>query len=109
MQIKKKIAAAIVSGSIIGAVMLPATALADTSCEISGNGAGSHNSCRITIRHSRRIRQSNSSSITNRVKIWISTGGNDANNNTGGDVSITTGDADVEVNITNDVNQNNNP
>jgi len=107
MQIKKKIAAAIVSGSIIGATLLPAAALADTSCEISGNGARSHNSCRITIRNSKRIRQSNSSSITNRVKIWVSTGGNDANNNTGGDVSIISGDADVNVTITNEVNQNN--
>ncbi|OGE10623.1 hypothetical protein A3A60_02915 [Candidatus Curtissbacteria bacterium RIFCSPLOWO2_01_FULL_42_26] len=107
MSFKKRIATALVAGSIIGATVLPAAALADTSCEISGNGARSHNTCRITIRHSKRIRQSNSSSITNRVKIWISTGGNDANNNTGGDVSITTGDADVEVNITNEVNQNN--
>src|SRR3989344_896979 len=107
MTLKNRIATALIAGSIIGATVLPAAALADTSCEISGNGTHSHNSCRITIRHSKRIRQSNSSSITNRVKIWISTGGNDANNNTGGDVSITTGDADAEVNITNEVNQNN--
>src|SRR3989344_3939980 len=107
MNIKKKIAAAIVSGSVIGAVILPSAALADTSCEISGNGAFSHNSCRITIRHSKRIRQSNSSSSTNRVKIWISTGGNDANGNTGGRGEGNSGDGTADVTITNEVNQNN--
>jgi len=107
LNIKKKIAAAIVSGSVIGAVLLPAAALADTGCEISGNGAFSHNSCRITVRHSKRIRQSNSSSITNRVKIWISTGGNDANGNTGGSVEVNSGDGTADVTITNEVNQNN--
>lgn len=109
MTIKKRIAAALVSGAVIGATLLPAAALADTSCEISGNGASSHNSCRIRISRSVRIRQSNSSTIRNRVWVNVDTGGNTANNNTGGDVSITTGDVHVDVNITNDVNQNNNP
>ena len=107
MTIKKRIATALVSGAIVGATLLPAAALADTTCEISGNGAHSHNSCRITRRSSTRIRQSNSSTIRNSVHIWVDTGGNDANKNTGGDVSVTTGDADVNVTINNDVNQNN--
>src|SRR3989344_6707187 len=105
MQIKKKIATAIVTGSILGATLLPAAALADTSCEISGNGAHSHNSCRIRISRSVRIRQSNSSIIRNRVWVDVDTGGNRANNNTGGDVTITTGEATSSVTITNEVNQ----
>src|SRR3989344_4946711 len=105
MQIKKKIAAAIVSGSIIGAVMLPVAALADTGCEISGNGAHSHNSCTIRINRRVKIRQSNSSTIRNRVWVDVDTGGNRANNNTGGDVTITTGEATSSVTITNEVNQ----
>lgn len=107
MTFTKRIAAALAAGSIIGATMLPAAALADTSCEISGNGAFSHNSCRIRISKKVRISQSNSSKIKNGVWVGVSTGGNDANKNTGGDVSITTGDVDVNVTITNDVNQNN--
>ena len=99
MQIKKKIAAAIVSGSIIGAVMLPVAALADTACEISGNGAHSHNSCRIRISRSVRIRQSNSSTIRNRVSVDVDTGGNTANSNTGGDVNITPPDFSLNLTI----------
>jgi len=101
MTLKNRIATALIAGSIVGATVLPAAALADTSCEISGNGAHSHNSC--------RIRQSNSSTIRNRVSVDVDTGGNTANSNTGGDVSITTGDVHVDVTITNDVNQSNNP
>jgi len=109
MTIKKRIATALIAGSVLGAVVLPSAALADTTCEISGNGAGSHNTCRIRISRSVRNRQSNSSTIKNRVWVDVDTGGNRANNNTGGDVSITTGDVHVDITITNDVNQNNNP
>jgi len=109
MTLKNRIATALIAGSIVGATVLPAAALADTSCEISGNGAHSHNSCRIRISRSVRIRQSNSSTIRNRVSVDVDTGGNTANSNTGGDVSITTGDVHVDVTITNDVNQSNNP
>lgn len=109
-----KIGTAAASIVATGMLLAPAT-LADTTCTISGNGANSHNRCTITTnggsRSCRRLRcassgsaQSNWANISNTVKVKSSTGGNDANANTGGDVSITTGDSNVNITITNTAN-----
>lgn len=96
-----------------GAMMAPA-ALADVTCTISGNGANSHNRCNITVNTGgcKKIKcasgssQTNNASVSNTVTVSSSTGGNKANKNTGGDVSITTGDSNVDISITNNVNSN---
>ena len=97
----------VASAILFALALFASTTLADTSCTISGNGPRSRNRCRIRITRSRRLRQSNWSSIRNSVKVVSNTGGNDANSNTGGDVDVTSGDSTVVVIITNTVNQNN--
>src|SRR3989344_4469431 len=98
---------------LAGGMLLAPAALADATCTISGNGAGSRNRCTITINEGRRphghwgTSQRNTATIKNKVVIISNTGGNDANRNTGGDVSIDTGDVTVDVSITNDVNHDN--
>lgn len=96
------------AASIFAATLAPATALANgNSCEIKNNGAGSHNRCRITEINVQVTIQRNLANIWNGVLVIASTGGNQASKNTGGDVTVTTGDATVNVTINNTVNQTN--
>ena len=95
------------AASMFAATLAPAAALADTSCVIRHNGAFSHNRCRINKTNTQTVRQNNWAAILNVVIAVAATGGNDANNNTDGNVDVTSGDATDRVNITNDINQTN--
>ena len=96
------------AASIFAATLAPAAALAATNrCVIRDNGAHSNNRCRIRITNTQTIRQNNWAAILNVIIAVASTGGNDANNNTGGDVSVTSGEATVSATITNEINQTN--
>lgn len=74
--------------------------------EISGNGADSDNEVELDLDNSVWVVQDNKADVENNVDADASTGGNDADRNTGGDVSIDTGDAEVDVNVTNLANFN---
>ena len=96
------------AASMFAATLAPAAALADSNrCVIRDNGAFSHNRCRIRETNIQIVRQNNWAAILNVVIAVAATGGNDANNNTGGNVDVTSGDATVRVNITNEINQTN--
>lgn len=77
---------------------------------ISGNGDGSKNTVDLDVNKGSQtpvyVGQSNDADIYNKVNAVALTGGNEANRNTGGDVTIETGDATVGVNVTNAVNGN---
>ena len=79
----------------------------NVSAIIADNGAGSVNTIVIDIDNRCRIVQVNNSTISNIVGVGINTGGNSANNNTGGSVDINSGSASASVKIANSVNQNN--
>ena len=81
-------------------------ALASTTIEISGNGAGSDNWTTVNQSSSTTVTQSNTANVTNNVDADASTGGNDASFNTGGSVVVSTGDAKVDVDVTNNLNSN---
>ena len=106
MNFKYKIGVSIATAAFLGSILAPAAFAADNTCTISGNGAHSTNNCRIKIETSKKIVQVNKAFVKNVVITTASTGGNKANDNTGGDVSITAGDATVTVTITNTVNSN---
>ena len=76
------------------------------SARIIGNGAYSDNDIELGLGHSVALVQNNSARINNSVDTDAKTGGNSADRNTGGDVTIDTGNADVEVLIDNAVNFN---
>ncbi len=117
MNLAKRVGAAAASVIASGMIMAPA-ALADATCTISGNGSDSTNRCTITITKvgggsgcettcSGQPKQVNKAKVKNKIKIKQNTGGNKANKNTGGSVTIETGNNTAEVTITNDVNTNN--
>jgi hypothetical protein len=73
---------------------------------ISGNGAYSDNYITAALVNTTEVLQGNEANITNNVDADAKTGGNDANFNTGGDVSIMTGNAKTDVDVDNAVNFN---
>jgi len=79
---------------------------ADITIEISGNGSDSNNTAEVQQQTNTTVVQNNTANISNNVEAFADTGNNDANRNTGGDVSIDTGDASTLVGVSNTVNSN---
>lgn len=96
------------SGAFLTLVLFAGNTYA-ARCVIRDNGADSWNWCRVRTSRTLHIWQSNHASIFNFVNAEAETGENDANDNTGGDVTVTSGNARVTVTITNTVNQNSTP
>ncbi|MBI2611218.1 hypothetical protein HYW54_00540 [Candidatus Gottesmanbacteria bacterium] len=76
------------------------------SAWIVGNGANSNNDINLTLNKSINIDQYNNAYVTNNLDVDAETGNNDANNNTGGDVTIDTGAASADVVVDNLLNLN---
>src|SRR3989344_3930635 len=103
-KLQKKVATAIATGALLFNTALPA--FADETLEISGNGADTYNKAEVDVNQNRTVVQSNEANISNNVTATADTGDNDANRNTGGGVSVTTGDAKTTVDILNQANAN---
>ena len=105
MELKRKIAAVVASGALlISSFATPA--LAGTTIEISGNSTYSDNTANVTTTNNTTVVQDNNANITNNVNVDADTGHNDANDNTGGDVTVKTGNVDTDVSVSNTVNSN---
>ncbi|TSC88182.1 MAG: Uncharacterized protein G01um101416_205 [Microgenomates group bacterium Gr01-1014_16] len=78
----------------------------DTDIEISGNGADTKNDVKLKNDADVSLYQTNEADIYNRVDADADTGKNDANQNTGGDVEVRTGDASTWVGVSNTANAN---
>lgn len=76
------------------------------SAWIVGNAAESKNKMNLGVAHLTTIAQDNDADVDNNVKASAATGNNEANKNNGGDLSIDTGDADIDVVVDNAVNMN---
>ena len=105
IETKRKIGVAIATGALLLNAFVP-LAMADTTIQISGNGSNSDSTANVSLDQSTTVVQNNTANVTNNVDVDADTGGNDAEDNTGGDVSIVTGDADVDVDVDNAVNFN---
>lgn len=70
-----------------------------STVQISGNGAFSDNKVDLWNGSSIIVDQDNKAHVVNHVKSDAKTGDNDANFNTGGDVSINTGDAKTKTGV----------
>lgn len=76
------------------------------SFRILGNGAGSDNYITASLANVTTINQNNYAHLDNDVSASAETGGNDANWNTGGDVTVNTGDAKAGADVSNSANFN---
>jgi hypothetical protein len=104
--ISRKLTTAIATSAILLQMTVPLVAAADTTYTVSGNGASSENKIDVENNNDTVVKQTNTSNVTNNVSGSASTGGNDANYNTGGDVAILTGDAKSSVSVSNELNSN---
>jgi len=91
------------AGAMLLNVATPALA---GTIEISGNGSGSDNKVIVESNNKTTVNQNNTANVTNNVTTKADTGDNKANYNTGGDVYVNTGKADVTANVSNDLNKN---
>ena len=78
----------------------------DLNVKISGNGAKSDNDANVRVANRTWVDQNNYAKIKNDVDVDSDTGKNDANGNTGGSVSITTGNSSSDVAVSNTANKN---
>src|SRR3989304_5885670 len=101
--LQKKVTSAIAAGALLLQVALPVLAQS-TTLVITGNGAESDSDINVAQTTTTTVVQNNYAKIKNDVDADSDTGDNDANYNTGGNVSVKTGDADTAVLIDNKVN-----
>lgn len=99
MKFQYRIGTAVASSALMFQMLAPA-AFADTTVTISGNGDSSTNDVNVTNNNSSNITQNNSFTVELNITSEAKTGKNRANNNTGGNVDIFTGDATSTVNVT---------
>lgn len=78
----------------------PYLAYAD-EISVSGNAEGSSNNVNISQSNNNTTTQENKAEINNNVEVNANTGNNTANENTGGEVNIATGDISVDSTIVN--------
>ncbi len=78
----------------------------DTTVKNEGNGSDSTNTGDITTINDENTFQQNDADIENNMTLLADSGSNDASKNTGGDSTITTGDASIAANVLNFVNNN---
>jgi hypothetical protein len=104
MTLHKQIASAIATGSMLLFSFTPSAFAA--TIELSGNGTSSDNTATVVSNPTTTVVQSNDAQVTNTVNSTASTGGNYANNNTGGDVTVATGNASSNISLSTDVNLN---
>lgn len=78
----------------------------DLTIDVKNNGADSTNKVKVSNKHKVKATQKNTTMVVNGVVVGQDTGNNTADKNTGGDVEVTTGDADATVTNTTTVGVN---
>ena len=110
-----KVAAGAASAILVGAMFAPSVfaggVVSDPGLVISGNGKGSDNTIVVTNTSNCLVLQGNATLVLASVSADASTGGNQANGNTGGDVTVSTGAAKAtsEMTVTGGNNSATNP
>jgi len=102
-KLQKQLTSVLASIAMISSSVMPAFA---ATIELSGNGSNSQNQATVQVNNTTQVIQNNDTDVDNDVDVDADTGNNEANSNTGGEVSVDTGDAIVDVKVANDVNRN---
>lgn len=105
MTYKTRLTTAIATGAVLLNALAP-LALADTQLTITGNGSDPKSTINLSNSSNTTVVQSNNATVNNDVKTNLSTGGNRANDNTGGNVLVDTGNAKSTVNLSTVANSN---
>lgn len=101
----KKVAVGLSTGALVAqGMMLPV--FADLTVVVEGNGSHTDNTVTVGQTTTTQVNQTNTANVSNNVSATSNTGNNGADDNTGGDVSIDTGDAKALVEVQNQLNSN---
>ncbi len=103
-KLRNKVLAALSAGAMLLSVATPV--FAETTLQITGNGSSSTSGIDLTQNANTTVVQSNSANIHNDVDAKADSGKNNANHNTGGTVTVDTGNAKTDVAVSNTVNSN---
>ena len=98
MNLTQKLSGALATAAAMG-LLLTGSALA-ADIEITDNGAGSQNTVTVTEVSTCTVFQGTETNVIALVSAKASTGGNKAIGNTGGDVTVTSGDATATASLT---------
>lgn len=101
----KNIATVAATGALLLNMALPAFA-ATVNLEVSGNGSDSDNEISFDRDTESGVYQQNESKIHNDISVSSNTGGNTADDNTGGNVKVKTGDTQVVASVMNQTGVN---
>lgn len=95
-------------GNLVGDIGMPQSVMdkVGSTADNTGNGHGSSNSATLDNSSSHATFQSNDADIQNNLTLSAVTGGNSENNDTGGNASVTTGQASVHTKVLNIANSN---
>lgn len=93
------------AGLILSFTLITVQSVFAESLSIEGNGQGTQNSIQLNSTSNNSVQQHNTATIKTTVDANANTGGNSANGNKG-NTTIKTGDSEVNINVTNTVNQN---
>lgn len=96
-QYKMKLASTVAAMTLMLTMSTPVIA---SDLEISGNGSGSNNTINVTNVCNVSVNQTSKTYAYVSVNASSNTGNNTANDNTGGDVTVDTGNATTSVNTT---------
>src|SRR2546430_1696013 len=105
MTYKTRITTAIATGAVLLNALAP-LAFAETQLNITGNGSDSKSTINLSNNNTTNVVQSNNATVNNDVKTNLSTGDNRANDNTGGNVVVDTGNAKSNVTLSTVANSN---
>src|SRR4030042_4054360 len=100
---KKFFSAIATSSLLLGSI---SSTIFGATYEISGNGSESESFIDVETERETEVEQKNEADVDNDVKIYANSGENEAEDNTGGDLNIDTGDVEVGVKIENSLNTN---
>ena len=102
--VQKRVTGAIAASAMLLSSVLPV--FAATTVVIEGNGPDTVNTVKVDQENTVGVTQDNYASIHNNIETYASTGDNEVNKATGGNVQVDTGDAEVNVVVANSVNSN---
>ncbi|MEK7166577.1 MAG: hypothetical protein AAB874_07250 [Patescibacteria group bacterium] len=101
----KKVAVGLSTGALVAqSMILPA--FAEITIVVNGNGSNSDPNVNVASTNTTTVNQTNTANVKNDIDAKANTGDNSADDNTGGDINIDTGEAKALVEVSNKLNSN---
>lgn len=101
-----KIASALTTASLLTLMTTSSAFAGDVDVVVSGNGSDSNQTVGVVMSSNSSVNQTNNTTVVNDINAVSKTGDNQANGNTGGNVTLTSGNATTGVSTVTGGNSN---